>query len=155
MAKDYDPFMHTVEHILNQTMVNTFGCGRCFSSHLNAKKSKCDYHFWRDLTEQEATDLAAAVNAVIAQNLPVTEEFLPFEQAKELVNLSKLPEDADISQPIRLIRIGNYDVCPCIGGHVAHTAEVGSFRLISHSYTAPAEGELEGVLRLRFALVKA
>ena len=53
MSKEYDPFMHTAEHVLNQTMVRMFGCGRSFSSHLNADKSKCDYHFPRPLEDAE------------------------------------------------------------------------------------------------------
>ncbi|GAG26746.1 unnamed protein product, partial [marine sediment metagenome] len=51
--KNYaDPRMHTVEHILNQTMVQLFGSPRCFSSHIERKLSKCDYHF-RQLEEHE------------------------------------------------------------------------------------------------------
>lgn len=38
--------MHTAEHILNRTMQNMFGCGRCFSAHINPKKSKCDYRLF-------------------------------------------------------------------------------------------------------------
>ena len=35
--------MHTVEHILNATMVKTFGCPRSRNAHIEKKKSKCDY----------------------------------------------------------------------------------------------------------------
>ncbi len=45
----YDPQMHTAEHILNQTMVRIFGCERSFPSHIEKKKSKCDYRFDRPL----------------------------------------------------------------------------------------------------------
>ena len=39
---EYPP-MHTVEHILNQTMVRMFGCERSKNSHIEKRKSKCDY----------------------------------------------------------------------------------------------------------------
>ena len=39
---EYPP-MHTVEHILNQTMVRMFGCERSRNAHIERKKSKCDY----------------------------------------------------------------------------------------------------------------
>ena len=42
--KQTDPRMHSAEHILNQTMVQMYDCGRCFSAHIERKKSKCDYH---------------------------------------------------------------------------------------------------------------
>ena len=50
----------------------------------------------------------------------------------EMSKYEELPEDA--SETIRIVRIGNYDVCPCIGAHVASTAEIGSFRITSTSY---------------------
>jgi Ser-tRNA(Ala) deacylase AlaX len=39
---EYPP-MHTAEHILNQTMVRMFGCARSRNTHIERKKSKCDY----------------------------------------------------------------------------------------------------------------
>ena len=66
MAKEYDPRMHSAEHILNQTMVRMFNRGRAFSAHVEKKKSKCDYHFDRDLTPGEREELERRVNDVIA-----------------------------------------------------------------------------------------
>jgi Ser-tRNA(Ala) deacylase AlaX len=146
MTKNYDPPMHTAEHVLNQTMIRLFGLGRCFSSHLNQDKSKCDYRFNRDLTEAEAKTLEAAVNEALERNLTVTEEFVSLEEANKLVDTAKLPPEAqaDPLSLIRLVRIGDYDLCPCIGAHVQNTGQAAPFRLISHSFTEP------NVLRLRF-----
>ncbi|UQZ88082.1 hypothetical protein C4J81_02175 [Deltaproteobacteria bacterium Smac51] len=146
MAKDYDPQMHTAEHVLNQTMIRLFGTGRNFSAHLNRGKSKCDYHFQRDLTDTEAGQLEAEVNRILAMNLPVVEEFVTLAEAMKVVNTSKLPPEAveDPDGRIRLVKIGDYDVCPCIGAHVESTGECVPFRLMSHSFNEP------DVLRLRF-----
>lgn len=35
--KDYNPEMHSAEHILNQTMVRMFNKGRSFSNHIEKK----------------------------------------------------------------------------------------------------------------------
>lgn len=140
MAKTYNPRMHTAEHVLNQTMVRRFACGRCFSSHLNPDKSKCDYHFERPLEEQEAKDLECEVNAVLAQQLPVREYLLNREEAAQKVNLSRLPvSEQDSSGDIRIVEIGDYDLCPCIGEHALNTSEVGRFILVSHGYIPAAE----------------
>jgi len=40
--QEYPP-MHTAEHILNQTMIRMFGCERSKNTHIERKKSKCDY----------------------------------------------------------------------------------------------------------------
>ena len=41
--KDYDPVMHTAEHLVNGTIARMLGCGRAFSTHIEKKKSKCDF----------------------------------------------------------------------------------------------------------------
>ena len=38
--QEYPP-MHTAEHLLNATMVKTFGCPRSRNAHIERKKSKC------------------------------------------------------------------------------------------------------------------
>jgi misacylated tRNA(Ala) deacylase len=142
--KQYHPQMHSAEHILNQTMVRMFNCGRSFSNHIEKKKSKCDYHFSRDLTSAEIEKIELKVNEVIQQDLIVSEEFYSKDEAENKFNLSKLPDDA--GEKIRIIKIGNYDTCPCSGLHVSNTNEIGKFKIISTDYNY-------GVLRVRFKLL--
>lgn len=141
MAKDYDPRMHSAEHILNQTMVRMFNRGRSFSAHIEKKKSKCDYHFDRNLTQEEINEIERRVNEMITADLPVTEELMAREEAARHFNLTKLPDD--VGDTLRIIRIGDYDACPCRGEHVHSTKEIGGFRIVSISYE-------NGVLRVRF-----
>jgi len=143
MAKDYDPPMHSAEHILNQTMVRMFDCGRSVNAHIEKKKSRIDYRFQRDLTTEEIAEIERRVNEVIEANSQVTEEFLTRSGAEKQFNLKKLPEDA--GDRIRIIRIGTYDACPCSGPHVKSTEEIGEFRIVTTSYA-------DGILRIRFKL---
>ena len=143
MPKKYDPQMHSAEHILNQVMVRMFGRGRSFSSHLERKKSKCDYHFDKNLSPQEVTEIESCVNTVILSDAEVHEETISREKAAREYDLSKLPDQA--GETIRIIKIGDYDACPCIGEHVTKTKEIGTFRIISTNYE-------NGVLRIRFKL---
>ncbi len=143
--KSYDPQMHTAEHILNQTMVRMFNCERSFSSHIEKKKSKCDYHFNRPMDPDEEVELAKIVNETICKNLEVKEQFLSLEEAEARFNLSRLPEDS--GETVRIVMVGDYDACPCIGPHVSNTSEIGEFQLISSSYE-------NGILRIRFKLLQ-
>jgi misacylated tRNA(Ala) deacylase len=143
MSKDYDPRMHSAEHILNQTMVRMFNRGRSFSAHIEKRKSKVDYHFDRDLTDAERQEIEQRVNEVILRDLAVTEELLPRTIAAQRFQLGRLPEET--GDTIRIVRIGDYDECPCIGGHVSRTSEIGSFRIVSSGFE-------NGVMRLRFRL---
>jgi len=135
--------MHSAEHILNQTMDRMFGCGRCFSAHIERKKSKCDYHFGRELTAEEVAGIQGRVNQVIQDNLVVTESFVSREEAVRLYNTERLP--ADVDGQVRIVHMGDYDACPCIGDHVASTAEIGGFRITTTSFE-------NDVLRIRFKL---
>ena len=144
--QEYPP-MHSVEHILNATMVKTFGCPRSRTAHIEKKKSKCDYELSSCPTDEQIQAVEDKVNEVINQHLPVTIEFMPKEEAKDIVDLSKLPEDA--SETLRIVRIGNYDACACIGLHVENTSEIDTFKIIRHDYD-----EEKKVLRIRFKLIK-
>lgn len=143
MAKSYAPRMHSAEHILNQVMVRKFDCGRCFSAHVNKKKSKCDYHFDRALTDDEAKEVEAAVNEAILANLDVTEEMISLAEAERNFNLTRLPDEVET---VRIVHIGHFDSCPCIGEHVDNTSEIGMYRMVSQDLN-------DGVLRIRYKLV--
>lgn len=144
--QEYPP-MHSVEHILNATMMKTFGCPRSRTAHIEKKKSKCDYELSSCPTDEQIQAVEDKVNEVINQHLPVTIEFMLKEEAKDIVDLSKLPEDA--SETLRIVRIGDYDACACIGLHVENTSEIDTFKIISHDYD-----EEKKVLRIRFKLIK-
>ena len=141
---EYEP-AHTCEHLLNATMVKMFGCPRSRNAHIERKKSKCDYILDAEPTEDQIIQIEAQVNEEISRNHEVTIEFMPRSQAASIVDLSKLPEDA--SETLRIVRIGDYDACACIGAHVKNTREIGSFRIISHTYA-------DGVWRLRWKVVQ-
>lgn len=140
--QEYPP-MHTAEHILNQTMIRLFGCERSKNAHIERKKSKCDYLLTAAPSAGQIAQIESQVNDVIAQNLPVTVEFISRSEIPADVDLSKLPENA--SDTLRIVRIGNYDVCACIGTHVANTSEIGKFKILSTDYE-------NGRLRIRFKL---
>ena len=130
--KEEYPPMHTAEHILNATMVRLFGCPRSRNAHIERKKSKCDYILPAVPTEEQVAQIESTVNEVIGRNLDVTIEYLTHEQAAEIVDLSKLPED--VSETLRIVRVGDYDACACAGAHVKNTSEIGTFKILSHDF---------------------
>ncbi len=142
--KDYFAPMHTTEHVLNQTMVRFFNCNRSFSNHIEKKKSKCDYHFERDLNPDEIIKIELKVNEELRKNHSISEEIISLTEAENKYNISKLPENFGTS--VRIVHIGDYDSCPCSGEHVANTEEIGEFKIISTGYD-------NGVLRIRFKLL--
>jgi alanyl-tRNA synthetase len=134
--------MHSAEHLLNATMVKLVGSPRAFSAHLDGPKGKCDYRFDRDLSDGEVQAVEDAVNGAIKADLAVKEDRLSIDEARARFDLSRLPEGED---SVRVISMGEYDACPCIGIHVERTSMIGTFRIIGRDYG-------EGKLRLRFRL---
>ena len=130
--KEEYPPMHTAEHILNATMVRLFGCPRSRNAHIERKKSKCDYILPSVPTEEQVAQIESTVNEVIGRNLDVTIEYLTHEQAAGIVDMSKLPED--VSETLRIVRVGDYDACACAGAHVKNTSEIGTFKILSHDF---------------------
>ena len=146
MDDDIKARMHTAEHLLNQCMDRRFGCGRCFSMHLGRKKSKCDYHFERDLTDQEIAAIETEVNDVIAADLGVSVSQVSRQEAEAKYFTGKLP--AHVTGDIRIVWVGDYDACPCIGAHVDRTGRIGAFHITTHSHATDR-------LRIRFKLSSA
>ena len=126
------PPAHTAEHLLNQTMGRLFGCERSRNSHIERKKSKINFCLAKEPTQEQVADIERIINELIAADLPVSYEFVTRDNIPEGVTLAKLPDNA--SDTLRIVRIGNYDVCACLGTHVASTKEIGSFRITSTSF---------------------
>ena len=143
--KSYHEPMHTAEHILNQTMIRMFGTERSVMNHIEKKKSKCDYRYDRALTEDEVKALESEINRIIAMNLDVVENFVSKAEAEGRYNLAKLP--VGVGDTLRIISVGDYDHCPCIGAHVSNTSEIGAIEIFSSDFNPET-----AILRLRYRL---
>jgi Ser-tRNA(Ala) deacylase AlaX len=124
-------------------MVKLFGCKRSRNAHIERKKSKCDYPLPTALTDEQLHEIERTINDVISQNLPVKFEYITAQEAAKLYDLERLPDDA--SEMLRIVHIGDYDACPCVGQHVSETSEIGRFRISSARYQ-------DGMQRIVFRL---
>ena len=144
--KEEFPPAHTAEHLLNQTMIRMFGCGRSFNAHVERKKSKMSFHLDQKPSRQDEREIENRMNELIAQDLPVTFEYATIDNLPPEVSADRLP--SDVSDTIRLVRIGDYDGCPCIGKHVRSTSQIGRFELLGTNWD-----EHEHSFRVRFKIV--
>lgn len=145
--KEEFPPAHTAEHLLNQTMIRMFGCERSTNAHIERKKSKISYVLDHKPSRHEERDIERKMNELIDEDLPVSFEFVNRDNAPEGVSLDRLPEDA--SETLRLVRIGDYDVCPCIGKHVRSTSQIGRFEILGTNWD-----EEKHTFRIRFKIVQ-
>ena len=142
------PPAHTAEHLLNQTMIRLFGCERSYNAHVERKKSKMSFHLSRKPTRQEEKEIERRMNELIEADLPVTFEYVRRDSLPEGIDAGRLPDDA--GDDIRLVRIDDYDVCPCIGKHVRSTGQIGRFEMLGTNWD-----EMERSFRVRFKIISA
>jgi len=157
--KEEFPPAHTAEHLLNQLMVRMFGCERSRNAHIERKKSKISYTLERKPDRKVEKEIERQMNALIAEDMPVTFQFVTRAELDGIimdaeegdipagVSLDRLPADA--SDTIRLVRIGDYDVCPCIGKHVRSTGQIGRFEMLGTNWD-----EEKRSFRIRFKIVQ-
>lgn len=144
--KDEFPPAHTAEHLLNQVMLQLFGCERSTNAHIERRKSKMSFVLDHKPTRQEEKQIERRMNEQIEADLPVTYELVNRYQLSDDVDADRLP--ADSSDVIRLVRIGNFDVCPCIGKHVRSTSQIGKFVMLGTNWD-----ENTHTFRVRFKIV--
>ncbi len=144
--KEEFPPAHTAEHLLNQTMIRLFGCERSYNAHIERKKSKMSFHLDHKPSRQEEKEIERQMQQLIADDLPVSFEFFHRSELPAGINADRLPSDA--SDTIRLVRIGDYDVCPCIGKHVRSTSQIGKFEMLGTNWD-----EHEHSFRVRFKII--
>lgn len=142
--KDEFPPAHTAEHLLNQVMQRMFGCERSDNAHIERKKSKISWTLDHKPDRKEEQAIARQMNELIDADLPVTFEFYMRDELENMVlnaneespeariSLDRLPDE--VSETIRLVRIGDFDVCPCIGKHVRSTSQIGRFELLGTNW---------------------
>lgn len=95
------------------------------------------------LTENQIRDIEHIINDAIDRDLPVTFQYINIQEAAGSYDLDRLPEDA--ASTIRIVHIGDFDSCPCVGAHVRTTRDIGHFRISSYRY-------VDGVQRIVFRL---
>ena len=143
--KEEFPPAHTAEHLLNQVMIRLFGCERSYNAHIERKKSKMSFHLDHKPSRQEERQIEREMQRLIEEDLPVNFEYVSRDEIPEDVRLDRLPDDA--SDTLRLVRIGDYDVCPCIGRHVRSTSQIGRFEMLGTNWD-----EHERSFRVRFKI---
>ena len=144
--KEEFPPAHTAEHLLNQTMVRMFGCERSNNAHIERKKSKISFILDHKPSKKEEKAIEDRMNELIADDLPVKYEVVDRDHLPDGVKTDRLPSDA--SQQLRLVRIGDYDVCPCLGKHVRSTSQIGRFVMLGTNWD-----EMKHSFRIRFKIV--
>jgi len=116
--------MHTALHLLSVAIPLPVSGGA-----IGAEKSRLDFDMPEAPEDRDAIE--AALNAMIEADHPVTDEWIT---DGELAANPGLVKTMSVQPPtgqgrVRLVRIGDIDLQPCGGTHVASTGQIGPVRL--------------------------
>ncbi|MDZ7830055.1 MAG: alanyl-tRNA editing protein [Halofilum sp. (in: g-proteobacteria)] len=116
--------MHTCMHLLSVAVPAPVTGGA-----LSEVRGRLDFDLPESTLDRE--EVEAALNDLIARDDPVTTEWITAEELAarpELVKTMSVKPPLDAG-PVRLVRIGDIDLQPCGGTHIARTGEIGRVRV--------------------------
>ncbi len=128
---------HTGEHILSGLFHSLYGLSNV-GFHLGYDDVTMDLD--KPITRAELDRVEALANEVIYKNVDV-ESYFPTGGELALLNYrSKL----ELTENVRIVKIGEYDTCACCAPHVAKTGEVGVIKILDFA-------KLRGGIRIHIA----
>lgn len=114
---------HTAEHILSGLIHTHFGLDNV-GFHLGTDYVTMDVSGVLERADLDRIEDLA--NAVVFENVAVTSEFPKPEELSTMNYRAKL----DITENVRIVRIGEYDACACCAPHVARSGECGLIKIL-------------------------
>ena len=125
---------HTATHLLQQALVDVLGVEVAQKgSNINNERMRFDFTFGRPMTKEEVQKVEDIVNEKINEDLPVTMEVMPLDQAKaegaKALFVNKYGEQVKVYTIGRDSKKDWYSKEVCGGPHVQHTAQIGKFKI--------------------------
>lgn len=121
---------HTALHVLNTITLRNYG-GWITGVQIGVDQSRIDFKL-EGFSPELCADLATRVNAVLAEDHPVTAYFIPEAEFRQRDDLLRTLEAKPpiIAGQVRVVAIGSFDVQACGGTHVHSTHDVGRFAIV-------------------------
>ena len=114
---------HTGEHILSGIIHKLYGFDNV-GFHLGKEDVTMDVS--APLTREQLDEIERLANEVIYTNTEVETLFPCAEELSSMEYRSKL----DLTENVRIVKIGEYDSCACCAPHVKRTGEIGLIKIL-------------------------
>lgn len=127
-AVDAYPPLHSAEHLLTAALAERLPDMENHISRLKSRKCVFEFDYAGELTDDDIAWVQQTIEDWIAAEAETTVEFVPRAEADDVPNLEQVPADSD---PVRVVRLGEFDARACAGTHVTNTGEIENFRITS------------------------
>ena len=115
---------HSGDHLFSGLALKHFGL-KNVGFHLSETGMTMDFD--RNIGHEDVLKLENEANEIIWKNIPIEITQSPFKEVECLEFRSK--RHFDENDEVRLVKIGDYDLCACAGLHVRSTAEIAIMRI--------------------------
>jgi len=121
--------MHTAQHVVSRVVLDEHGASTA-GNQVYPDRSRIDFEP-ASFDEADVRRIEQLSNEAIERDLPVTKENRPRDAVEREVDngralLDLIPDSVD---PLRVIEIEGFDMCPCGGTHVTSLGEIGEIRI--------------------------
>lgn len=115
---------HTGEHIVSGLVHKYFGYDNV-GFHMGTDAITIDFN--GTLSSEDLRRIEYEANLAVYKNIPIRVTY----PSKDELSVLNYRSKKELSGDIRIVSIGDYDVCACCAPHVALTGEIGIIKLVS------------------------
>ncbi len=126
--------MHTAQHIISGVVYDLYGA-RTVGNQIYHDRSRIDFAPIA-FSDEMLAEVQGKCNEIFSQGTPVeiatiSRDVLERNVDAQRANLDLLPKSI---RELRVVTIGDFDVCPCAGTHVRSLSEIGALRITKRDH---------------------